>query len=134
MKKFLLILASALALFLTSCTKEALIISNSGIKNLVKNRTSTTEIQVSVISSSENSGTLTIEATGTADFEEVELVDNQNLSFSTSTGSVILSFEIDSWELVSGNLEVTFDLGDAHLTGYDLDIVQSIIILDGTIE
>lgn len=131
MKKYISFFTIAF-FFFSSCSKDALVFPD--ISQTIQVRSSTSEIQVSAVSQELNSAFLIIEFSSTADFTEVNIDSEQDLIFTSNGNSITLSFQVESSQIVKENLEITFDLESYSLIGFELQDVQSIIIVDGLVE
>ena len=122
-----LFLIIALAFFFTSCQKEVIAPTQiQTTEQTINDRTTNTEIEVTVESFSLQSGTVTVLVSADEDLTDVTPEDEQTLAF--NSGSVALSFQVNSHQVIGDDLEITFDLGGQNLNGYALDGGQFIII------
>ena len=128
-----LFLIIALAFFFTSCQKEVIAPTQiQTTEQAINDRTTNTEIEVTVESFSLQSGTVTVLVSADEDLTDVTPEDEQILAF--NSGSVALSFQVISHQAIGDDLEITFDLGSQSLNGYALDGGQFIIIEDENVD
>ena len=78
------------------------------------------------------SSTVTVLFSSTEDLTAVTPEDEQTLSF--DSGSAAFSFQVNSYQTIGENLEITFGLGGIDLSQHQLDGGQFIIIIETNVE
>ena len=133
MKNALFFIVIIISFFFTSCQKEVIaptLIQTA--EQTINDRSTNTEIEVTVESFTLQSGTVTVLVSSDEYLTDVTPEDEQTLAF--NSGSVALSFQVNSHQAIGDDLEITFDLGGQNLNGYALDGGQFIIIVDEELE
>ena len=133
MKNALFFIVITISFFFTSCQKE--VIAPTPIQTseqTISDRTASTEIEVAVVLSSLQSGTVTVLLSSEEDLTIVTPEAEQTLGF--NSGGTTLSFQVNSHQVIGDDLEITFNLGGQNLSGYALDGGQFIIIEDENFE
>ena len=129
---FLLLVST---LFFASCTKESITLPTEEIEATIKERSTTVEIEVSEISSSDNGTELFLDFSANFDFSEAIVEPIQYLTFSDGAGNTsTLSFSVNSYTGNNGSLQIEFTIGSNNLAGLDLTSIQNVIIDDLHIE
>ena len=155
MKNLLSIFVFAV-IFLTSCSKESLIVPTTEDIQTFEEETSwtdveddsfgdvqamvvpdmpaasiTLQIQVARISEAQTSGEYTVDFSANYDFTDVVLENTQYLDFTDANGDpTTLTFNVNDFEGGVDNLSVTFAMGGNNLSGLTLATMQEIIIDD----
>lgn len=125
-----LFLIAVLSFFFTSCQKEAILEPVIiDVENTIADRAANAEIEVTVESFSLQSGTIAVVVSSNEDLTEVTPEVDQTLDF--NSGNATLTFQVNSYQVIGENLEITFNLGGQNLSGYALDGGQFIIIEEG---
>lgn len=135
MNNLMSFIALTTLLFFASCTKEALQTPEPNTIDQVAERSTTIELPVARVSSSEESGEYIVDFTSDYDFTEEVLEPTQYLDFTDANGNLsTLTFEVNSFSGSNGSLNAVFAIGANSLTGLSLAEVQEIIIDDVIIE
>ena len=119
----------AILFLFASCSKETISLPESGVEKTISNRTSTTAIQVTVVSSETSTGVLNVEISGVP-FGAIP-VDAQDLVFDNAGSTVSLALSVIDFSIVGGNVSIDFDTDGVELSGLDIQGTQFIIIEDG---
>ena len=119
----------AILFLFASCSKETISLPEPGVEKTISNRTSTTGIQVTVVSSETSDGVLNLEISGVP-FGVIP-VDDQDLVFDNAGSPVSLTLSVIDFSIVGGNVSIDFDTDGVELSGLDIQGTQFIIIEDG---
>lgn len=153
MKNLFSLITLATILFFTSCGKEELIqpehVSETRTANYSETMLpaetnseifqgsfgETSQVEVATVNSSIVGGKLSVNFTSAQSFFNIDLVENQTLSFVDGSGNEsTLPFAVDGHNYSNGVLSVDFTIGGNNLSGWDLKVVQYIIIHDDVME
>lgn len=118
-----------LTLIITSCQKEVIaptLITTT--EQTVQNRSESSEVEVTVVSSELTASTLIVLFEADEDLSELNPEADQALDFSNLGASLTFYFQVNEYEGIDDQLEITFDLDGFDLSGYELDGGQFIII------
>ena len=133
MKNALFFIVITISFFFTSCQKEAIAPAPiQASEQTINDRTANTEIEVTVESFSLQSGTVTVLVSSDENLTEVTPEDEQTLAF--NSGNVAFDFQVNSYQVIGDDLEITFNLGGQNLSGYVLDGGQFIIIEESNMD
>jgi len=135
-KFFLFATLLCTALFFASCSKETIEIpTQPTIEGTVGERSTTVEIEVSEVSSSDNGTELFADFSANFDFTEAVLEPVQYFNFVDGSGNTsTLSFDVNSFAGSNGSLNVELAIGSNNLNGLSLTAIQDIIIEDLDLE
>jgi len=122
----------AILFFFASCSKETISLPEPGVEKTILNRTSTTAIQVTVVSSENSAGVLNVEISGVP--SGVVPTDDQDLVFDNAGSPVSLALSVIDFSIVGGNVSINFDTDGVDLIGLDIQGTQFIIIEDNMVE
>ncbi len=135
MNNLMSIIALTTLLFFASCTKEALHTPETNTIGAIAERSTTIQLPVARVSSSEESGEYTVDFTGSYDFTDSVLEPTQYLNFDDGNGNIsTLTFSVISFTGSNGALNAVFAIGSNDLTGLSLTEMQEIVIEDQIIE
>jgi len=147
LKLHVLFIPVCLLLF-ASCTKEPLtnldILTTPTVEENQHRATLTVEselakltkeesVQLTLVSSTVVNGDYLMTFSGLADPASVDIAGNQSITFTNGAVASSLTFSVNSYGEVSGNLEINFDLGGQSLAGLTADGTQNIIIVEDVI-
>jgi len=122
-----------LTLIITSCQKEVIAPTPIETSELtISDRSSGTEIEVTVESFSLQPSTVTVLLSAAEDLTDATPAEEQTVSF--DSGSTTFSFQVNSYQTIGENLEITFGLGGIDLSQYQLDSGQFIIIEETSVD
>ena len=117
-----------------SCTKETDSVVNFDILKEVSKRSSTASIQLNVVSNSTSGELYTIAFSGIENFNGIEPIASQNLSFTNAQGTIILSLPVEFSQVEGSVLDIVFNIENINLDSIELQPVQDVIIIDGAFE
>ena len=126
-------------IFFASCSKDSIAIGlelpSNQIEMTVGERSTSVEIFVQEVSSSEVGGQLTVNFSANYDFTEAILESTQHLNFVDPNNNLsTLTFQVDSFTGLNGDLQVVFAVGTNNLAGLNMTGAQEVIIEDLHIE
>lgn len=119
-------------IFLASCSKETIELpTQTTIEGTVGERSTTVEIEVNEISSSDNGTEMFADFTTNFDFSETVLEPTQYLNFVDGNGNTsTLAFNVNTYTGSNDRLDVKFAIGSNSINGLTLSEIQEIIIED----
>ena len=134
MRNVISIVALAIGLFFASCEKKLFEIDEISTTESIEVRSSTENVSVTVAESNLNGGDLTVVFSGFETVENIELADEQTLNFSGANGVVSFNCSVVGYTSVGENLSVIFNVSGFNLSGLEIDVIQNIIIVEGSVE